>query len=89
MAEYDGAKFLEQIEAEAARMGGGVKRGIIEARELANGEEIRVSMRSAHYLGSIELFTLRHLRPGDYHLMLVAVPREKKGESTTSLRKSA
>ncbi len=78
MAEVDGRNFLEQIEAEAVRMGGGVKRGIIEARELANGEEIRVSMRSAHYLGSIELFTLRHLPPGDYHLMLVAVPREKK-----------
>ncbi len=77
MSEKDGSKFLEHIAAEAVRMGGGAKKGIIEARELANGEEIRVSMRSAHYLGSIELFTLRHLQPGDYHLLLVAVPREK------------
>ncbi len=80
MSETDGADFLRQIEAEVVKMGGGVKKGIIEARELANGEEIRVSMRSAHYLGSIELFTLRHLRPGDYHLMLVAVPREKNSD---------
>jgi hypothetical protein len=44
-----------------------------------NGEEIRVSMRSAHYLGSIELFTLRHLKPDDYHLILLAIPRKKEG----------
>ena len=77
MTKTDGQKFLEQIEADVIRMGGGVKKGIIEGRELMNGEEIRVSMRSAHYLGSIELFTLRHLKPDDYHLMLLAIPRKK------------
>jgi hypothetical protein len=77
MTKTDGKKFLEQIEAEVIRMGGGAKKGIIEGRELVNGEEIRVSMRSAHYLGSIELFTLRHLKPDDYHLMLLAVPRKR------------
>ena len=78
MAEIDGKKFMEQIEAEVIRMGGGAKRGIIEARELVNGEEIRVSMRSAHYLGSIELFTLRRLQPDDYHLILLAIPRKQE-----------
>ncbi len=79
MTEMDGHKFLEQIEAEVIRMDGGTKRGIVEARELGKDVEIRVSMRSAEYLGSIELFTLRHLKPNDYHLMLVAVPRKKEG----------
>ncbi len=86
MTEIDCKKFLEQIEAEVIRLGGGAKRGIVEARELVNGEEIRVSMRSAHYLGSIELFTLRHLKPDDYHLVLLAVPRKK--ESHTPRKKS-
>ena len=80
MVEIDGKKFMEQIEAEVIRLGGGAKRGIIEARELVNGEEIRVSMRSAHYLGSIELFTLRHLKPDDYHLVLLAIPRKPEGD---------
>jgi hypothetical protein len=38
--------------------------------------EIRVSIRSSK-LPSIELFTLRNVRPADYRLVLVAVPREK------------
>ncbi len=80
MAKIDGQKFIEKLESEVIRIGGGAKKGIIEARELVNGEEIRVSMRSSHYLGSIELFTLRHLKPNDYHLMLIAVPREQKGD---------
>jgi hypothetical protein len=79
MAKIVGQKFLDRVEAEVIRMGGGAKRGIVEARELVNGEEIRVSMRSAHYLGSIELFTLRHLKPDDYHLILLAIPRKKEG----------
>jgi len=78
MAKIEGQKFLDRVEAEVIRMGGGAKRGIVEARELANGEEIRVSMRSAQYLGSIELFTLRHLKPDDYHLILLAIPRKKE-----------
>ncbi len=87
MTEMDCKKFLEQIEAEVIRLGGGAKRGIVEARELVNAEEIRVSMRSSHYLGSIELFTLRHLKPDDYHLVLLAVPRKKEGH--TPRKKSA
>jgi hypothetical protein len=59
-------------------LGGAPTTPHIEARELANGEEIRVSMRSAQYLGSIELFTLRHLKPDDYHLILLAIPRKKE-----------
>jgi len=36
--------------------------------------EIRVSIRSSK-LPSIELFTLRNIRPADYRLILVAIPR--------------
>jgi hypothetical protein len=75
----DGKELLERIEAEVVAAGGAAKRGIIEERELCNDEEIRVSMRSALYLGSIELFTLRRLRPDDYHLVLLAIPRKKEG----------
>ncbi len=77
-------KFLEQLEADVIRMGGGVKKGIIEKRELQDDEEIRVSIRSSKSLGSIELFTLRGLTPSDYHLMLVAVPRKKKEMSLSA-----
>ncbi len=72
-------KFFEQLEAEIARMGGGAKRGLICRRELEEAQEIRVSIRPPKFLGSIELFTLRNLGPGDYHLMLVAIPRNKDG----------
>jgi len=73
----DNHKFLEQLEAEVAQMGGGVKRGLICKRELEEAQEIRVSIRPPRFLGSIELFTLRNLGPGDYHLMLVAIPRNE------------
>ena len=79
--DMDGKQLLGEIEAQVIGMGGGVKRGIIEKRELLADEEIRVSIRSAHYLGSIELFTLRSLKPDDYHLMLLAVPRKKEGDA--------
>lgn len=75
----DNNKFLEQLEAEVARMGGGVKRGLICRSELEEAQEIRVSIRPPKFLGSIELFTLRNLGPGDYHLMLVAIPRNEDG----------
>lgn len=75
----DNHKFLEQLEAEVARMGGGVKRGLICRRELEEAQEIRVSIRPPKFLGSTELFTLRNLGPGDYHLMLVAIPRNEDG----------
>jgi hypothetical protein len=71
------SQFLEKMEGDVIRMGGAVKRGLIEKRELQNDEEIRVSIRSSKCLGSIELFTLRHLKPADYQLMLVAIPRNK------------
>ena len=72
------SQFLKKMEGDVIRMGGAVKRGVIEKRELQNDEEIRVSIRSSKCLGSIELFTLRNLKPADYQLMLVAVPRNKE-----------
>jgi hypothetical protein len=72
-------KFLEQLETEITQMGGGVKRGLICRRELEEAQEIRVSIRPPRFLGSIELFTLRNLGPADYHLMLVAIPRNEDG----------
>jgi hypothetical protein len=75
----DNHKFFEQLEAEVARMGGGVKRGLICRQELEEAQEIRVSIRPPRFLGSIELFTLRNLGLGDYHLMLVAIPRNEDG----------
>ena len=38
--------------------------------------EIRVSLRSSRF-PSIELFTLRNVKPADYQLVLVAIPRQK------------
>ena len=38
--------------------------------------EIRVSVRSSK-LPSIELFTLRNVRPADYRLVLVAIPEDR------------
>ena len=72
------SQFLKQVEEDVIRIGGAVKRGIIEKRELQDDEEIRVSIRSSKCLGSIELFTLRHLKPADYQLILIAVPRNKE-----------
>ena len=72
------SQFLKQVEEDVIRIGGAVKIGIIEKRELQDDEEIRVSIRSSKCLGSIELFTLRHLKPADYQLMLVAIPRNKE-----------
>ena len=69
-------KFLEQIEAEVIRMGGGAKRGSIAKWELEAAQEIRVSIRPPRQLSSTELFTLRKLEPGEYRLMLIAVPRK-------------
>ncbi len=63
--------------AEVIRMGGRMAKGIVEKRELTGDVEVRVSMRSSKYLGSGELFTLRNLEPADYHLILLALPRNK------------
>jgi len=38
--------------------------------------EIRVSVRSSK-LPSIELFTMRNVRPSDYRLVLVAIPEDR------------
>lgn len=76
MLDAENEKILARIEAQAIRVGGGVKRGVISRRELEEAEEIRVSIRPPMFLGSTELFTLRNLEPGDYHLILVAIPRE-------------
>ncbi|MBN1381860.1 MAG: hypothetical protein JXA41_09315 [Deltaproteobacteria bacterium] len=69
-------KFLERIEEEVIRMGGGVKKGSIAKWELEAAQEIRVSIRPPRQLSSTELFTLRKLEPGEYRLMLIAVPRK-------------
>ncbi len=73
MLDVENEKFLERIESEIIRMGGGIKRGIISKMELEKDEEIRVSIRSSR-LPSIELFTLRNIKPADYHLILIAIP---------------
>lgn len=72
-------EFLESIEAEVLRMGGGVKKGSIAKWELEAAQEIRVSIRPPRQLSSTELFTLRKLNPGEYRLMLIAVPRKAEG----------
>ena len=46
--------------------------------QITNEElEIRVSIRSSK-LPSIELFTLRNVKPASYRLVLVAIPRENE-----------
>ena len=77
MLNTQNEKLLKQIESEVIRMGGGVKRGTICKRELEEAQEIRVSIRPPKFLGSTELFTLRHLEPADYHLVLLAIPRKE------------
>lgn len=76
MPDAETEQLLEHIESAAVQAGGGAKRGIISKRELEEAEEIRISIRSPKSIGSTELFTLRHLEPADYHLILVAVPRK-------------
>lgn len=75
MADIEKPMFFELIETQVARMGGGVKRGIVTRRELEDAQEIRVSIRPPRHIGSTELFTLRNIAPGDYHLLLIAIPR--------------
>lgn len=75
MSEIEKPMFFELIETQVARMGGGVKRGIVTRRELEEAQEIRVSIRPPRHIGSTELFTLRNIAPGDYHLLLIAIPR--------------
>ena len=73
----DNHKYLDQLEAEVTRLGGRAKRGLICKKELEEAQEIRVSIRPPRFLGSIELFTLRNLGPADYHLILLAIPRNE------------
>jgi hypothetical protein len=79
MTEAEKEEILNQMESEVIRLGGGAKRGVISKKELEEAQEIRVSIRPPYFLGSIEMFTLRKLIPGDYHLMLVAIPRNRNG----------
>jgi len=76
MPDAEKEEFLKHIEAETIRIGGGVKRGVISKKELEEAKEIRVSVRLPKVIGSTELFTLRNLEPGGYHLILVAIPRQ-------------
>lgn len=76
MTEIEKPPFFELVETQVARMGGSVKRGIITKKELEEAQEIRVSIRPPRHIGSTELFTLRNIAPGDYHLMLIAIPRQ-------------
>ena len=80
MTDADGEKILRHIESEVVRLGGGAKRGLISKKEMEDAQEIRVSIRPPFFLGSIEMFTLRNLAPADYHLMLVAVPRNQAAQ---------
>ncbi|MBN1614095.1 MAG: hypothetical protein JW950_06475 [Deltaproteobacteria bacterium] len=77
----DGLEFLDQVEAEVIRRGGGAKRGSIARWELEAAQEIRVSIRPPRQMSSTELFTLRKLEPGEYHLMLIAVPRKAEEQN--------
>ena len=77
MLDAESQKLFKQIESAVVRMGGGVERRTICKRELEEAEEIRVSIRPPKFLGSTELFTLHHLEPADYHLVLVAILRKK------------
>ena len=79
MTETEKEEILNQMESQVIELGGGAKRGVISKRELEEAQEIRVSIRPPYFLGSIEMFTLRKLVPGDYHLMLVAIPRNRHG----------
>lgn len=78
MGKGDGPDLFNMIESAVTKLGGGIKKGVISKKELEEAQEIRVSIRPPYFLGSIEMFTLRNLQPGDYHLMLVAVPRNKE-----------
>jgi hypothetical protein len=75
MTEIEKPLFFELVETQVAQMGGSVKRGVVTKRELEEAQEIRVSIRPPRHIGSTELFTLRNIAPGDYHLLLIAIPR--------------
>lgn len=77
MMDAERERILKHIETEVIRLGGGAKRGVISKKEMEDAQEIRVSIRPPHFLGSIEMLTLRNLEPADYHLMLLAIPRNQ------------
>jgi hypothetical protein len=83
LADVEDIKFLERIEKEVLLMGGCVKKGNIAQWELEAAQEIRVSIRPPRQLSSTELFTLRKMEPGEYRLMLIAVPRKEEGEKSS------
>jgi hypothetical protein len=75
MADIEKPLLFELVETQVAGMGGSVKRGIVTKGELEEAQEIRVSIRLPRHIGSTELFTLRNIPAGDYHLLLIAIPR--------------
>jgi ethanolamine utilization protein EutP (predicted NTPase) len=75
MTDIEKPPFFELVEAQVTSMGGSVKRGVVTKTELEEAREIRVSIRLPRHIGSTELFTLRNISPGDYHLLLIAIPR--------------
>jgi len=88
MTDAEQERIVKHIETEVATLGGGAKRGLISKKEMEDAREIRVSIRPPNFLGSIEMFTLRNLAPADYHLMLLAVPRNQgrmTGDTTMQL----
>lgn len=65
----------EEIDcSEIIKIGGRIKGGIVSENELRNNEDIRISIRSSRF-PSIEVFTLRNIKPGNYRIVLVAIPR--------------
>lgn len=65
----------EHIDCSAiVKSGGRVKAGVVSKTELEGDEEIRVSIRSTMY-PSVEVFTLRNIKPADYQVILVTIPR--------------
>jgi hypothetical protein len=76
MAGIEKPLLFEAIEMQVVQMGGAVKRGVISKSEMEDAMEIRVSIRLHRHIGSTELFTLRDIKPDDYHLLLIAIPRK-------------
>ena len=64
--------------SDVIQIGGRIKAGSISKTELEDDEEIRVSIRSTR-LPSVEIFTIRNLKPADYQIILVAIPKKRGG----------
>ena len=80
MIDAENEKILERFESEVIGLGDSAMKGVVSEQELEEAQEIRVSVRPSTFLGSIEMFTLRKLKPADYHLMLIAIPRNQDSD---------